>query len=411
MIFVGNLRGSATPWLALPALIYMAMLVSGGSVVPGYGISSGELSSWAIVVIAPAAAGAAAWESGRQLQLGALRTVATRRMTSQVFRALGPVFVLQALLVVGALIVARLAAGVWPSSDLPGLLPIAHLIVLPCGWMVMGWALGQLIPRAAAAPAAAVCCWFLLAMTQAMQTPFWRHLGGFITEGSSLTDVLEPSVYWIPWMVAFGIGGAAALLTQVRRRPWVLVASAVIVASTFIFGSHLVANWNYSPPTSARTGHTTCVGSSPALCLPEEYANEATAIRREILPALRSMHAAGLPAPVALRMESNKQAPKPGVWPLNWDDRWSPQNVESAIADAAVGGTAALAGVRDCRQPSLQGTWALVAAGVPQKSVRAGLTDAGWKELQKVLAAPSGEQAKWFTTHVQSQDYCQSVMS
>ncbi|MEV7233432.1 hypothetical protein AB0N06_05435 [Streptomyces sp. NPDC051020] len=411
MIFFGNLRGSATPWLALPALIYMAMFVSGGSAVPGYGISSGELSSWAIVVIAPAAAGAAAWESGRQRQLGALRTVATRSMISQILRALAPVLVLQTLLVVGALIVARSATGVWPSPDVPGLLPIAHLVVLPCGWMVVGWGLGQLLPRGVAAPTAAVFCWFLLAMTQAMQTPFWRHLGGFISEGSTLTDVLDPSVYWIPWMVSFGLAGAAALLIQVRRRPWILAVSAVIVACTFILGRLLVVSWSYSLATTVRTGHTTCVGSSPALCLPDEYANQAAAIREDVLPVLRSLHAAGLPAPETLRMESDKQPTKPGVWPLNWDTSWSPQHVESTIADSAVGGIAALAGVRDCHQPSLQEAWALVAAGVPQKSIRAAMTDSGWKELQNVLATPSAEQVQWFTRHVQSQDYCQSVAS
>ncbi|MFD4694586.1 hypothetical protein [Streptomyces sp. NPDC058463] len=384
----------------------MGTLVGGDNFwgVPDYGPASGELASWGITVIAPAVAGAAAWEAGRQRSMGDIRKVSSRSTVRQWFWAARPVFALHLLLVAGALIMARLTVGVWPSG--PGLFAVAHLLVLPVGWMVIGWVVGLLCPRAVAALIAAVGSWAWLAIPPSMSAPAWRHLAGFLTESSTLTDTLDPLVYLIPWMVTAGFTAAVVLLTGVRRRPWLLAFSVAIFAATLITGRSLVSDWGYSPLTDVRVGHTVCVGKSPALCLPEEYEQKAVGLRSDSLPALEALRAAGVPFPGTLRMGSDDLAVKPGTWPLYWSPENSTEQFEIDLARSAVTGVAALHGVRDCRQPYLADTWALLVVGVDEKDVQASVPPQDWTQVQRIRELPAAQQANWFTKAALDQTHC-----
>ncbi|WP_329043536.1 hypothetical protein OHT61_32400 (plasmid) [Streptomyces sp. NBC_00178] len=406
MISLGNLRASSTPWLLLPALLYMASFVGGDNFwgVPDYGPSSGELASWGITVIAPAVAGAAAWEAGRQRSMGDIRKVSSRSTVRQWFWAARPVFVLHLLLVAGALVMARITVGVWPSGA--GLLAVGHLVILPCGWMVIGWVLGLLCPRAVAALVAAVGGWAWLAMPRSLSAPAWRHLTGFATEGSTLTDTLDPLVYLVPWLVTAGLTVAVVLLTGVRRRPWLIAVSVAVLVATLAAGRTFVSDWGYSPLTEARVGHTVCVGTSPALCLPEEYEKRAAGLRNDSLPALEALRAAGVPSPQTLQMSSDDVGPKPGTWPLYWSPENSTEQFQIDLARSAVTGVAALHGVRDCRQPYLAETWALLVVGVEEKDVRASVPPQDWTQVQRIRELPSTQQADWFTKAAVDQTHC-----
>ncbi|WP_326698244.1 hypothetical protein OG909_13380 [Streptomyces sp. NBC_01754] len=406
MILLGNLRASSAPWLILPTLLYLGTYVGGENFwgVPGYGPASGELAAWGVTVIVPTVAGAAAWEAGRQRRLGDIRRVGARSAVGQWLWAARPVFALHVVLVAGALVTAGLEVGAWPSGA--GLLAVGHLLVLPLGWMVIGWVVGLLCPRAVAAPAAAVGSWVWLAVPHSMSSPAWRHLGGFVIEGSTLTDILDPLVFLVPWLVTAGFATAAVLTTGVRRRPWLPAVSAAIVVGTLVGGRSLVADWGFSPLTAARVGHTVCVGKAPAVCVPEEYESEAASLRRDSLPALKALQAAGLPMPRTLRMASDDLALKPGTWPLYWSPENPTGQLDIGLARSAVTGVAALTGVRDCRRPSIADTWALLAVGTDERKVRETVPDQEWVQLQRIRELPAAQQTDWFTKTVQDQTHC-----
>ncbi|GAA3753230.1 DUF7224 domain-containing protein [Streptomyces tremellae] len=406
MISLANLRASATPWLFLPAVLYMSALI-GGAVfggLHGYGVTSGEQASLGVSVIAPAVAGAAAWEAGRHRRSGPLAALSVRGRTRRFRWAATPVLVLQLLLTAAALTSARVADGVWPEGR--GLLAVAHLLILPWGWAVIGWALGTVCPRAVAAPLAAVACWAFIAVPQSLSSPAWRHLGGLLTESSTLTDLLDPRVYFIPWLVVAGFAGAALLLTGVRRRPWLLAVSAVLAVGVVFIGRSLVLGWGFDPLTDPRTGHTVCSGTAPAICLPSEYADQAEHVRQAALPRLRALQAVGLPSPAALAMTSPDLPSKSRTWPFQWSPGMSSEKLDYALAQSAVSGTAALHGVHDCGQPSIADTWAMVVMGVDQEQAHATLTDQGWAQLQQIRSLPAPRQSAWFTQAVRSQRFC-----
>lgn len=118
MITWANLRSSSAPWLALPALFYVSLYIDDVTyTVPSkYGVEAGELAAYGMAVIAPAVAGAAAWEAGRHRSLGAIRTTGARRLAQQLLWGATPVLILHLLLVAGALVMARRAVGVWPGE-------------------------------------------------------------------------------------------------------------------------------------------------------------------------------------------------------------------------------------------------------------------------------------------------------
>ncbi|MCA1223624.1 DUF7224 domain-containing protein [Streptomyces sp. 8L] len=406
MISLANLRASATPWLFLPALLYMSAIIS-GAVFGGfsdYGVTSGEQAALGVTVIAPAVAGAAAWEAGRQRRSGPLAAVSVRGRVHRFLWATTPVIVLQILLVIGALIIARTQNGAWPDGR--GLLAIAHLLILPWGWAVVGWALGKVCPRAVAAPLAAVACWAFIAIPQSISSPAWRHLGGLLTESSTLTDLLDPRVYLIPWVVVAGFALAALLLTGVRRRPWLLAVSAILAVGVVFVGRSFVLGWGFDPLTDPRTGHTVCTGISPSICLPSEYSNQADQMRQAVLPRLQALHTVGLPSPRALEMTSPDLPLRSSTWPLQWSPDMSSEKLDYALAQSAVAGIATLHGVHDCGQPSIADTWAMLVMGVDEEQAHATLTDQGWAQLQQIRALSASKQSAWFTQAIRSQRFC-----
>ncbi|MFJ4902539.1 hypothetical protein [Streptomyces sp. NPDC088727] len=389
----------------------MASYVGGNnfSGVHGYGPSSGELAAWGITVITPAVAGAASWEAGRQKVLGNIREASARSVVRQWFWAIRPVIALHLSLVAAALVLAKLTVGVWPSGA--GLLAVGHLLVVPFGWMIIGWVMGLLCPRAVAAPAVTVGSWAWLAVPASISSPAWRHLGGFVIEGSTLTDTLDPLAYFIPWLVTAGFAGAFFVMAGARRRPWLVAASAALLAGTLVGGRNLVADWGFSPPTDARLGHTVCIGRAPAVCVPEEYEAEAAGIRRNSLPTLKALEASEVPLPKTLRLASADLAPEPGTWPLYWSPENTIEQLNFDLARSAVTGTAALHGVHDCRQPSIAATWALLKVGVNEKEVQESTSPQEWAQLLRIRELSTEKQANWFTSTVQDQKHCMAGLT
>ncbi|MYY13200.1 hypothetical protein GT204_31030 [Streptomyces sp. SID4919] len=406
MIFLGNLRASAAPWLLLPGLLGLVLYVDGDTLreAQGYAVGAGELAAFGIVAIAPMVAGAAAWEAGRHRHLRELHSVSVRGTVRRWLRAIAPVLLLHVLLVVAAVVLARSIAGVWPGGQ--GWWGVLHLLVVPGEWLVIGWVLGLSCPRAVAAPVAAAVPWIVLPTTHAVSAPSLRHLGGFVLEGSTLTDVRDPLVYVIPWLTTAALVVAVVLLAGTRRRPWLPVVSAAVALAALFAGRAVVADWGDTPLREPRSGHTVCEGGAPAICLPREYAGHLDEVRHAALPRLAALQEAGVPMPVKISMVSPALKPVPGTWPLSWGPDVPAEEFDLVLARSAVGGTAARQGIRDCGWPSSAGAWAMLVMGAPEAKVRDDLPDEERAEMRRVRALPADQQVDWFTSTAREQKHC-----
>lgn len=417
MITWANFRASAAPWLVLPILIYAGLYIDDAVYTEPskYGVQTGELASHAVAAIVPAVAAAAAWEAGRHRMLGVLSLTSRRGPARRFLRAVMPVLILLIVLVLGALAVAMRAVGVLPSGA--GWLAVAHLVVLSCGWLVIGWSLGLVMPKSVAAALAAIGCWAWLAMPHAMSNSWLRHLGGFVDGESSVTDVLSPTVYLVPWGVVVGLAIASWALVRVRPRVGAAVVALLVVSATLLGGRAAVADWSYGNPTHPRRVAMTCVGRAPKVCVPPEYAPYAGQLRRDALAPIQRLKAAGVVAPEELRVVSGEVPLEPGVWPLDWSLplRGSSQSSTDylvLLAESAVTGTAEHAGVRDCRQHgSLAAAWAALKAGVSEKDMQTMVTPPDWATIRNVLRMPAAEQTAWFTKASANQKRCAQGVS
>ncbi|MDI3388233.1 hypothetical protein QIS99_18775 [Streptomyces sp. B-S-A8] len=410
-----NLRSSAAPWIVLPAVFYISLYLGDitYSVPSHYGVESGETAAFAMAVIAPAAAAATAWEAGRYRLIGPVRSTSTRSPLVRFLRAAAPALLLYLVLAVAALVLARHATGVWPGGA--GWFAVAHLVVLPLGWAVIGWFVGGAVPRSVAAPVVAIGCWGWLAMPHAMSNPSLRHLGGFIDGGSSVTDIRDAAVYLVPWGVVAGLAAAAWLMTGANRRGLKSTLAAAVAAATLTAGCLAVTDWGYRVPTHPRVVAMSCTGQDPRVCVPPEYQPYAEQLRKEAGEPLNRLKAAGVPAPQELRISSPETPPRAGTWPLQWslpalDGPSGQDQYKTDLAEAAVAGTAANAGVRDCRQPgSVAAAWATLVIGADARSVQQAVSPADWSALQQIRRLPAEEQAEWFERKAASQEHCVEV--
>ncbi|WP_256105911.1 hypothetical protein [Streptomyces sp. ODS05-4] len=412
MITWANLRASAAIWLLIPSMFYIGLYIGDAtySAPSGYGIESGELAAFAVVVIAPAVAGAAAWEAGRHRQIAALQSTSSRGMLAVRFRAALPAALLGLALAVGALVLARRAVGAWPANA--GWLAVAHLFVLPLGWLIVGWCLGTIMPRSVAAPIAAIGCWAWLSMPHAIANPWLRHLGGFVDGTSSLTDVRTAAVYTTPWLVVAGLAIATSTAVGAQRRGPGLIIATLVAVTTLASGRALTVDWGYRPPTHPRDVALTCEGAQPRVCVPPEYLPYTEQLRKDALKPLERLRAAGIPAPEELRIDSPERRLTPGAWPLYWALPPTGSGTEQVryaadLAESAVTGVATLQGIEDCRTPgSFAAAWATLVVGVPEQTVRQGMSSPDWQRLTGIRQLPKSEQANWFQKTVASQKHC-----
>ncbi len=402
MITWANLRASAAPWLVLPVLIYANLYIGDVTFTEPskYGPQSGETAAFAVAVIAPAVAAAAAWEAGRHRQLGALRTTGQRGVVRQFLRAATPVLILLAVLVLAALMMAHHAVGVLPGGT--GWLAVAHLLVISLGWLVVGWCLGGILPKSIAAPAAGVGCWAWLAVPRSTSNPWVRHLGGFFDMQSSVTDLISPAAYLVPWGVVTGLALSFWLLARRRLRVLAVTAAFAVAVVTLTEGRAAVIDWGYSTPTHPRSVALDCTGKAPRVCVPPEYEPYVRQLRRDALVPVGRLEDAGIPAPEELRIVSAKAPLRSGTWPLYWSlpPRGTQQEADDfaeKIGRSAVVGEAARAGVAVCEPlGSLPGAWASLVAGLDEKEVQATMSPSNWTKLEAIRRLPADEQAAWF---------------
>ncbi|MGW1600525.1 DUF7224 domain-containing protein [Streptomyces eurythermus] len=405
MIIRQQLRRSAAPWVVLPAALFVYLYMqSAVSTVPSrYGIESGESTIHALATIAPAVAACAAWDSGRMRSVRHMLITASRSRWSLLLFIGAPIAVLEAALLVLAVVLARINTGVFPSGA--GWTALAHVIIVPAEWAVIGWYAGGRLPRSIAAPASAALCWAWLTMPHAMSNAWLRHLGGFIDGTSTITDVHRPEIYFVPWIFTGCLVAVAWLLTRTGPRRIFLPAGAAAAAAALLAGHAAVSGWGYGNPATVRAFDSVCSGTAPQICVPPEYRSYIPQIRRSTRGPLSALVAAGVTQPKRMEILSPSAKLAPGVWRLHWAlPAAHPQAAYHTAADvmaiSAVEGTAAQHGKQSCGGPSApELVWATAVAG-NKDEVRKGTDPQLWGLVGPVLDEPVKQQSAWFTQQI-----------
>ncbi|MFH9968783.1 hypothetical protein ACH4PR_47155 [Streptomyces mirabilis] len=404
MIIWHQLRRSAAPWVVLPAalFVYLYMQSAVFTAPSHYGIESGESTIYALATIAPAVAACAAWDSGRMRSIHHMLTTSSRSRWSLLVFIGTPIAALEAALLVLAVVLARINTGVLPSDA--GWTALAHLIIVPAEWAVIGWYAGGRLPRSIAAPAAALC-WTWLTMPHAMSNAWLRHLGGFIDGTSTITDVHRPEIYFVPWIFTGCLIAVTWLLTRTGPRRVFLPAGAGAAAVALLAGYAAVSGWGYGNPETVRAVHSVCSGTAPRICVPPEYRSYIPQIRHSTQGPLSALSAAGVTQPKRMEILSPSVKPAPGVWRLHWSLPAVHQQAEyhtaaDVMAVSAVEGTAAQHGKQSCggmSAPEL--VWATAVAG-NKDEVRKETDPQLWGLVGPVLDEPVKQQSAWFTQQV-----------
>jgi hypothetical protein len=402
-----QLRRSAAPWVILPAALFVYLYMqSAVSTVPShYGIESGESTIYALATIAPAVAACAAWDSGRMRRIHHMLTTSARSRWSLMLFIGAPATALGAALLVLAVVLARINTGVFPSGA--GWTALAHVIVIPAEWAVIGWYIGGRLPRSIAAPAAAALCWAWLTMPHAMSNAWLRHLGGFIDGTSTITDVHRPEIYFVPWIFTGCLVAVAWLLTRTGSRRIFLPAGAGAAAAALLVGHAAVSGWGFGNPTTVRAIDSVCSGTVPQICVPPEYRSYIPQIRHSTQGPLSALVAAGVTRPKRMEVLSPSVKLAPGVWRLHWSLPAVHQQAQyhtaaDVMAISAVEGTAAQHGKQSCGGPSApELVWATAVAG-NKDEVRKGTDPQLWGLVGPVLDKPVKQQSAWFTQQVLS---------
>ncbi|MGW8696990.1 DUF7224 domain-containing protein [Streptomyces eurythermus] len=405
MIIWQQLRRSAALWVVLPAALFVYLYMqSAVSTVPShYGIESGESTIYALATIAPAVAACAAWDSGRMRSVRHMLTTASRSRWSLLLFLGAPIALLEAALLVFAVILARINTGVFPSGA--GWTALAHVIIVPAEWAVIGWYVGGRLPRSIAAPAVAALCWAWLAMPHAMSNAWLRHLGGFIDGTSTITDVHRPQIYFVPWLFTGCLIAVAWLLTRTGSLRIFLPAGAGAAAVALLIGHAAVSGWGYGNPATVRAVDSVCSGTAPQICVPPEYRSYIPQIRHSTRGPLSALVAAGVTQPKRMEILSPSEKLAPGVWRLHWAlPAVHPQAAYRTAADvmaiSAVEGTAAQHGKQSCGGPSApELVWATAVAG-NKDEVRKGTDPQLWELVGPVLDEPVKQQSAWFAQQV-----------
>ncbi|MGQ4400112.1 hypothetical protein ACN6K4_006287 [Streptomyces hayashii] len=405
MILWHQLRRSAAPWVILPAALFVYLYMqSAVSTVPShYGVESGESTIYALATIAPAVAACAAWDSGRMRRIRPMLTTSARSRWSLTLFIGAPAAALGAALLVFAVVLARINTGVFPSGA--GWTALAHMIIVPTEWAVIGWYAGGRLPRSIAAPAAAALCWAWLTMPHAMSNAWLRHLGGFIDGTSTITDVHRPEIYFVPWIFTGCLIAVAWLLTRIGSRRIFFPAGAAVAAAALLVGHAAVSGWGFSNPSRGRAVDSVCSGTAPQICVPPEYRSYLPQIRRSTRDPLNALVAAGVTQPKRMEILSPSVKLAPGVWRLHWalpalHQQAQYQTAGDVMAISAVEGTAAQHGKQACGGPSApELVWATAVAG-DKDEVRQITDPQLWSLVGPVLDKPVKQQSAWFTQQV-----------
>lgn len=274
LISLNNATYASPYWLDLSAKATISLLLLG----PGYAaVSAWDAARWRTVASAASRTWLELW--GRHLVIVALATTATFGLTLGLLYLDDP-----------------------PRTGAPRIDVLAAGVLSTVGYAAMGFAVGRLLPRVVAAPAAFLVTWLWVAYTPAIEPLWLRNLTGHLGTSCCGLDVqLAPHALAAPAVVAIGILGAAAAMLAVGRLRAALVVALALVVTGVTAGGLLVRDLG-ADPVVARQGAQECqTAEGTTWCAWPEHADRLERAVPRLATAIAGLRSAGLLMPEVLR--------------------------------------------------------------------------------------------------------------
>lgn len=316
---VALFRTSAAVWGALiviPLTLYFLSGVIIGSVDP-YVVAITARATEAFFVIASISAAVAAWEGGRA-QCSGWHTLPHVRHPVQIVSFL--------LLPVGILTLSALAIAftytLWRSGvpPIPDTRIVIMSIVLVLAYVLLGFAIGVVVPPAISVPSVLIGT-YLLTTTPSVFGPTWSgHLEGDLSGCCGIDESLAPRALIAPMIYAIGLVGTGMLLLRPRMAlvGKVLAVTPVLLAVAL---AGFIARDVGEEPIRPRMSAMSCAPGPPRVCVWPEHDERLDEVASLAAEASQAWRNAGLNPPAefserkrsVLSTESN-DARSFGVW-------------------------------------------------------------------------------------------------
>ncbi|WP_215455588.1 hypothetical protein [Streptomyces sp. ATCC 21386] len=411
MLMKTMLRSSSVPWAAglLLLLVWYMSDDLGMRVVPAYWESASAIPAYCLFAIAPVCAACAAWEAGRLKRAKVAQLGVARAQTAVIAQALAPVALLGLAAVVWSLLVVRVSMGSaldWPSTPV-----IAMITGVLIAHMLLGFAVGSMLPRLLAPALILVLDYLWMTLPPTFDTMWVRHLTGHLETGLPVTDRINPDSVIAPLILAAGVAAAGLLVAVANGRARVVAALAGVLCVGLggFFSHHLVAGWGPSAPALARTDKPACAGQKPEICVPRELASVVPELAEASTAVLPRLADAGISVPERLSSTSTAERAAPGTWRVYVNPYLTEDDAQAEIAEAA------LPDLPDCLahtdayvgDPRPLRVWLLLTGGVPDDVVTEHYGPDAVPALAKVRSLSSQKQLDWYQRNLSLLKHCE----
>ena len=398
-------RHSAALWTAPGVLLLTCLHVGSDAIsgdLDGYWETGSLRAVSAILILAPAGAACAAWESGRLRQGGVFAFPVVRSPARAVGAALAPVLLVG---VVGlALALCVVAVRLHASVGHPDPRILAMGIVVIAGHIALGATAGRFLSRVVATPLIMLASYLWLVMPAAMLPFSIRHLTGLDTSCCFSDGTVATWGVLGPTMVAAGvIAGSVAVLSA---RPAAFGFALVITASSIVIAERGVAHFGADPVVPRTLRELVCAGQEPVVCVWPEH----RAALPELVRAAESLRRRLGPFPIDVPLRASEARNDRTRWIFGIRTS-APPGVSAASLTIGL----APSDLPVCERPhSWPGGWAvpllqawlLAQSGVPDSELEASQGAQVMDVLRAVRAKSAGVQAAWFRANYAAATQC-----
>ncbi|MFH8594056.1 hypothetical protein [Streptomyces rimosus] len=315
-----RVRSSGALWaapfiVAIPVLYYFGGASKPVGDVYGYAPTIVSAPLYAAYAFAYAAVAAlAAWESGRLKEAGVRQLAPARSPYRIAVDVLWPVVLLGWLTVILPVAVALVDYGVWPTET--SLRPVWLAMAVCVAHAVIGFTVGQWVPKAIAAPVLAIGVWVAVSYSVTLDPAWLRNVSGAFFNKLMLGEAVSYQVL-LPHVLLTGSIALALALGWVRLGRAVLrtALAVVVVAAGSGTACAMAADWGYTPPLLADQAPMACSGSAPRVCVPRTLDSALKPAQREVSEVLGAFGAAGVELTPSLVSDSLTQGRQAGQRP------------------------------------------------------------------------------------------------
>ncbi|MFJ1647425.1 hypothetical protein [Streptomyces sp. NPDC088258] len=391
----------AALWLAAPltALNCWYVYTFAHGTANSYGGFTTHVTGYTVFATSAACAALAAWEAGRLREARIWSVAPVRGRGAIAGSALLPVAALAVVATLLACVTAAFVVGAAPRlADLP---TFGMLFFVVAAHMVLGFAVGSVLPRTIACPLVLVGVFGWMSVPATMETMWVRHLNGLLVDSASVTDDIAPSALIAPVLLAGGAALAVLVLcSPLRRRSLRAVLGVCCAVSGAVPAYALVADADTRVPTVPRTeaAASVCDTTAPRICVPEELRPEVPRLRAALRQVLPHMEAAGIQRPTSLAYVSDDASLPAGAWRIAPSRGLSPAEARTVVALGPLPVRHPCPSLPEDggRDGSPLSVWLQLAAGMPDSEVDE-MPDQDALRVARTVRGWSGEkQSAWF---------------